>query len=185
MTETFALLIFSLLLGVGSLGVAGWLVATGQFATFDGLFAVLVCLVLALVFFINCLWSIRSKEFREWIESRRVPSNLPVTESMMTTEHTAHSPMPHRLVLTVWGWLLVLTGIEVFLAYERLALHVMLVLLLALSIIKAGLIMAYFMHLRFEKTSLVLTVVPALVIVISLLAIFFPDSLRLLHMRPS
>jgi cytochrome c oxidase subunit IV len=185
MMETFALLIFSLLLGVGSLGVAGWLVATGQFVTFDGLFAVLVCLVLALVFFINCLWSIRSKEFREWIESRRVPSNLPVMESMMTTEHAAHSPMPNRLVLTVWGWLLVLTGIEVFLAYERLALHVMLVLLLGLSIIKAGLIMAYFMHLRFEKTSLVLTVVPALVIVISLLAIFFPDSLRLLHMRPS
>jgi signal transduction histidine kinase len=56
---------------------------------------------------------------------------------------------------------------------------------LGLSIVKAALIMAYFMHLRFEKTSLVLTLVPALVIVISLLGIFFPDSLRLLHMRPS
>jgi cytochrome c oxidase subunit 4 len=185
--ETFVLLILSLLLGVGSLGVAGWLVAAGQFATFDGLFAVLVCLVLALVFFINSFWSIRGKEFREWAEGRRAVSNLHITESMMSqpTEHAAHSPMPNRLVLTVWGWLLVMTGVEVFLAYEKLALHIMLVLLLGLSIVKAGLIMAYFMHLRFEKTSLVLTLVPALVIVISLLAIFFPDSLRLLHMRPS
>jgi cytochrome c oxidase subunit IV len=187
MMEAFVLLVISLLLGVGSLGVAGWLAATGQFATVDGLFAVLVCLVLALVFFINCLWTIRSKEFREWMQSRQAASSLPISESMMSQpiEDTAHSVMPNRLVLAVWGWLLALTGIEVFLAYEKLALHIMLVLLLGLSIVKAGLIMAYFMHLRFEKASLVLTLVPALVIVISLLGIFFPDSLRLLHMRPS
>ncbi len=92
--------------------------------------------------------------------------------------------MPNRLVLSVWAWLLVLTGVEVFLAYEQLSLHLMLILLMGLSMVKAGLIMAYFMHLRFEKRSLVLTLVPAMAIVISLLAIFFPDSLRLLHMRP-
>jgi cytochrome c oxidase subunit 4 len=101
------------------------------------------------------------------------------------TEHLEHGPMPNRLVLSVWAWLLTLTGVEVFLAYERLALHLMLVLLMGLSIVKAGLIMAYFMHLRFEKMSLVLTLVPTLIIVISLLAIFFPDSLRLLHLRPA
>jgi len=189
MIETFVLLIFSLVLGLGSLGVAGWLVATGQFATFDGLFAVLVFLVLALVFLINCLWTMRGTEFREWMQSRQSRANLSMAEPMTnhSTEHNAHSTvaLPNRLVLTVWGWLLALTGVEVFLAYERLALHLMLILLLGLSIIKAGLIMAYFMHLRFEKASLVLTLVPALVIVVSLLAIFFPDSLRLLHMRPS
>jgi cytochrome c oxidase subunit 4 len=187
MMETFVLLVFSFLLGVGSLGVAGWLVSTGQFATFDGLFAVLVCLVLAVVFFVNCLWSLRSQEFREWVLSRQLTSNSNITDPMMnhSIEDAAHSALPNRLVLTVWGWLLFLTGIEVFLAYERLPLHLMLVLLMGLSIVKAGLIMAYFMHLRFEKTSLILTLVPALVIVISLLAIFFPDSLRLLHMRPS
>ncbi|PYV42078.1 MAG: cytochrome C oxidase subunit IV [Acidobacteria bacterium] len=103
----------------------------------------------------------------------------------MSTHTELHGPMPIRLVLSVWAWLLALTGVEVFLAYERLALHVMLVLLMSLSIVKAGLIMAYFMHLKFEKMSLILTLVPAMVIVISLLAIFFPDSLRLLHMRPS
>lgn len=103
----------------------------------------------------------------------------------MSPHTELHGPMPNRLVLSVWAWLLALTGVEVFLAYERLALHVMLVLLMSLSIVKAGLIMAYFMHLKFEKMSLILTLVPTMVIVISLLAIFFPDSLRLLHMRPS
>ena len=92
--------------------------------------------------------------------------------------------MADRLVVTVWLGLLGLTGVEVFLAYERLSLHLMLTLLMGLSFIKAGLIMAYFMHLRFEKRSLVLTLVPTMIIVISLLTIFFPDGVRLLHMRP-
>lgn len=92
--------------------------------------------------------------------------------------------MADRLFVSVWLGLLGLTGVEVFLAYERLSLHLMLTLLMGISFIKAGLIMAYFMHLRFEKRSLVLTLVPTMIIVISLLTIFFPDSVRLLQMRP-
>ena len=91
-----------------------------------------------------------------------------------------------RLYVYVWFWLLALTGVEVFLAYEKLPLRTMLVLLMALSIVKAALIIAYFMHLRFEKRSLTLTLMPPLVIcIILLLVFFFPDSLRLLEMRPS
>jgi cytochrome c oxidase subunit IV len=97
--------------------------------------------------------------------------------------HASH-PLTNRLTFSVWAWLLILTGVEVFLAYKQLALQVMLVLLMGLSLVKAGLIMAYFMHLRFEKKALVLTLIPALVVVISTLAVFFPDSLRLLKMRP-
>ena len=92
--------------------------------------------------------------------------------------------MGNRLVFSIWTWLLLLTGIEVFLAYEQLPLHLMLVLLMGISLVKAGLIMAYFMHLRFEKKSLVLSLIPALVIIASTLVVFFPDSLRLLNMRP-
>lgn len=103
--------------------------------------------------------------------------------STHSKSHETHG-LSNRLTLTVWAWLLVLTGVEVFLAYEQLALHLMLVLLMGLSLVKAGLIMAYFMHLRFEKKTLVLTLIPALVVVASTLAVFFPDSLRLLNMRP-
>jgi cytochrome c oxidase subunit 4 len=99
------------------------------------------------------------------------------------TEHT-HTAGSRKLFLYVWFWLLALTGVEVFLAYERLGVRLMLTLLMGLSIIKASLIISYFMHLRYEKRSLALTLMPALVFVVVLLFAFFPDSLRLLNMRP-
>jgi len=88
-----------------------------------------------------------------------------------------------RLYLLIWFWLILLTGVEVFLGYKHLPVHIMIVLLMGLSLVKAGLIVAYFMHLKFERRSLILTIVPALVVCISLLAIFFPDSLRALSLR--
>ena len=100
-----------------------------------------------------------------------------------TTEHT-HAEGSTRVFMIVWFWLLALTGVEVFLGYKQLELKLMLVLLMGLSIIKAALIIAYFMHLRYERLSMAATLMPALVIVIVLMNIFLPDSLRLLHMRP-
>ncbi|MDA2934509.1 cytochrome C oxidase subunit IV family protein [Acidobacteria bacterium AH-259-D05] len=99
------------------------------------------------------------------------------------SEHVAHENHGNRLYLVVWGGLLGLTILEVILAYQFLPVGVMLALLLSLSILKTGLIVAYFMHLRFEKLSLTLTLIPALVVCITLLFIFFPDSLRLLELR--
>jgi hypothetical protein len=40
------------------------------------------------------------------------------------------------------------------------------------------------MHLRYERRSLALMLMPALVFVVMMLFVVFPDSLRLLHMRP-
>jgi cytochrome c oxidase subunit 4 len=90
-------------------------------------------------------------------------------------EHFAGS---NKLFISVWVWLLLLTGIEVFLGYVHLDIRLMLTILIGLSVIKAALIVAYFMHLRFERLSLVLTLVPMLVICICLLLVFFPDSFR-------
>src|SRR2546430_13525521 len=83
----------------------------------------------------------------------------------------------NRLFISVWVWLLALTGFEVFLGYKHLPVIYMLVILMGASIVKAALIVAYFMHLRFERLNLILTIVPALVIAICLLLVFFPDSL--------
>lgn len=88
-----------------------------------------------------------------------------------------------RLYLGVWLALLALTGVEVFLGYIQLAVGLMLILLMGLSLIKAGLIIAYFMHLRFERFSLVLTLIPMWIIVTCLLFVFFPDSIRLSEWR--
>ena len=95
-------------------------------------------------------------------------------------EHFAGS---NRLFMSVWIWLLLLTGLEVFLGYVQLPLIYMLVILMGASIIKAALIVAYFMHLRFERLNLILTIVPALVICICLLLVFFPDSFRARELR--
>ena len=86
--------------------------------------------------------------------------------------------------LVVWFWLLALTGVEVFLGYKAFAVNIMIVLLMGLSVIKASLIIAYFMHLRYEKASMAATLMPALVMVILLMFMVFPDSFRLLAMRP-
>ena len=86
--------------------------------------------------------------------------------------------------MVVWVSLLVLTGVEVFLAYENLEVKLMLIILITLSIVKASLIISYFMHLRFERMSLVLTLMPALVFVIVMMFMAFPDSVRLYEMKP-
>jgi cytochrome c oxidase subunit 4 len=79
----------------------------------------------------------------------------------------------------VLGGLLALTLIEVVLAYIKIHdLRIFLTILMGLSLVKAALIVAYFMHLKFERLSLILTLVPTLVVCICLLFIFFPDSFR-------
>ena len=103
-----------------------------------------------------------------------------MTAHATEAEHFAGS---NKLFISVWVWLLGITGIEVFLGYIHLPIVYMLTILMGLSIIKAALIVAYFMHLRFERLNLVLTIVPALVICICLLLVFFPDSFRSSKLR--
>src|SRR5438046_7019880 len=100
--------------------------------------------------------------------------------SAQVEEHFAGST---KLFTSIWGWLIGLTLIEIFLAYRPMPIHYMLTILLGLSIIKAALIVAYFMHMKFERLSLVLTIVPMLVVCICLLFVFFPDSFRSYGLR--
>ena len=96
-----------------------------------------------------------------------------------------HQPGTKKLFMWVWFWLLILTGVEVLLAYMRLEPHLMLILLIGLSLIKSALIVAYFMHLRFEKIGLFLIIVPTLVFCLVMILIFvFPDSLRIVRLHP-
>ena len=88
----------------------------------------------------------------------------------------------NKLYLIVWLSLLAMTIVEIYLAYMTLSVTVMLVPLLFLSFLKAGLIVAYFMHLRFERSSLFWTLIPATLICIALLSGFFPDSMRILSL---
>jgi caa(3)-type oxidase subunit IV len=98
--------------------------------------------------------------------------------------HEEHGGSDRQNVI-IWGALLALTAFEVFLAYIQIPLTLMLIILMGASIIKAALIVAYFMHLKFERLSLIMTIVPTLVVLLCLFAILFPDSFRLHNMRPA
>ena len=89
----------------------------------------------------------------------------------------AHGGM--RVMYVVWVWLLVLTILEVLLAYFKVPTSVMLIALLGMSIGKAGLIVAWFMHMKYERLGLVMTLIPATIACILLMNIIWPDSFRL------
>ena len=82
----------------------------------------------------------------------------------------------------VWIALLIMTGIEVFLAYQNMQPIRMLSILMGLSILKAGLIIAYFMHMKFELSRMRWITMSSLVVCLSLMMIFLPDAFRLLNL---
>ncbi len=87
--------------------------------------------------------------------------------------------------IAIWIGLVAITGLEVFLAYEELQPSVMVSVLVVLSVVKAGMIVSYFMHLKYEKLSLALLLIPATIFCIFMMLIFFfPEAFRLLQMRP-
>ena len=88
-----------------------------------------------------------------------------------------------KVIFVVLFSLLGLTVIELVLAYRALPLTTMFGLLMGLSILKAALIIAYFMHLRYEQPSLFVTLIPAFIFVLLMMTMIFADSSRLSHMR--
>ena len=96
-------------------------------------------------------------------------------------EETEHGTIKSFTV--VWIVLLVLTAIEVFLAYKQVPTLIMLTALIGLSVVKAALIIAYFMHLKFERFSLFLTLFPMLIFCILMMFVMMPDSMRAMLMR--
>ncbi|MGH9679690.1 MAG: cytochrome C oxidase subunit IV family protein [Candidatus Acidiferrales bacterium] len=106
---------------------------------------------------------------------------------MNTEAHAieAHAGASVGTNVAIWIGLVGITGLEVFLAYEELQPSVMLSILVILSVVKAAMIMSYFMHLKFEKFSLVLWLIPAILFCISMMMIFFfPEAFRMLQLRP-
>ena len=105
----------------------------------------------------------------------------------MSTE--AHAAEAHGASvgtnIAVWIGLVAITLLEVFLAYKALEPRLMLTLLVVLSLVKSALIMSYFMHLKFEKLSLVLWLVPAMIFCICMMFIFFfQEPSRIIQMMP-
>ncbi len=103
--------------------------------------------------------------------------NEETTTAQAVEAHAHHS---HALFFYVWGALLALTGVEVFLAYQNLQPVKMLSILLVLSFVKAALIIGYFMHMKFEIARMRWVLMTALVICLGLMTMFFADAARIL-----
>jgi caa(3)-type oxidase subunit IV len=101
----------------------------------------------------------------------------------MHTAAATHDEESKGQYFWVWGVLLLLTAVEVVLAYKRVfePLH-MLEALMILSIIKSALIIGYFMHLKYEIPAMKWVMMTAVCACLCLMCIFFPDAFRIVHL---
>jgi len=170
------LVILCVLLAVAFLALAASNLSggLGSLLSIDGLFLTAVALTMALVFISIPAMYLRERGMLN--NPFTLGEGVPAARAAEATD--VHFEGTTKLFLSVLGALLFLTLIEVLLAYFKVTLVIMLTVLIGLSLIKAALIIAYFMHLRFERLSLVLTLIPILCVCICLLFVFFPDSRR-------
>jgi caa(3)-type oxidase subunit IV len=95
----------------------------------------------------------------------------------------AHHDESKSQYLWVWAVLLLLTAVEVMLAYRQVFQPVqMLEALMILSVIKSALIIGYFMHLKYEVASMKWVMMTAVVACLCLMCIFFADALRIVKL---
>lgn len=82
--------------------------------------------------------------------------------------------------LMVYLGILVLAGIQIFVAYHSPGVIRMLVI----AAIQAFFAVMFFMHLRDEKSTLRLALIPATLFVLVMMNMVWADSYRLIHLRP-
>ncbi|MGX5732890.1 cytochrome C oxidase subunit IV family protein [Bosea thiooxidans] len=81
--------------------------------------------------------------------------------------HTDTQQHPIRLYLVVWGWLFILSACSYLVDYFGLAGYPRWSLILLFMMLKAGLIVAVFMHMAWERLALTYAIlVPPLVLMV-------------------
>jgi cytochrome c oxidase subunit 4 len=81
--------------------------------------------------------------------------------------HDEHQQHPIKLYLVVWGWLFVLSTFSYLVDYFHLQGMLRWSLIILFMLLKAGLIVAVFMHMAWERLTLIYAILlpPALVLV--------------------
>lgn len=92
----------------------------------------------------------------------------------------AHGHKQPNYIAIFW-WLLALTVLEVGVIFMPLARVLIAILLVGLALSKASLVAMYFMHLRFERTTLGLIAVTPLVLCVLLVFALLPDHTATPH----
>jgi len=91
------------------------------------------------------------------------------------SEHgSGQSQHPIGIYFKIWGWLFVLSTLSYLVDYFHVQSYLRWTLILVLMMLKAGLIVAFFMHLKWERLALIVTIlVPptALLVLVALMLI--------------
>jgi cytochrome c oxidase subunit IV len=99
------------------------------------------------------------------------------------TAHAEGQQHPIKLYLVVWGWLFVLSTCSYLVDYFGLHGHLRWSLILLFMVLKAGLIVAVFMHMAWERLALTYAILlpPVLVLVFVAIMVFESDYTHLLR----
>jgi cytochrome c oxidase subunit 4 len=91
-----------------------------------------------------------------------------------THDEPQHHPL--RVYFVVWGWLFVLSFCSYMVDYLGLQGNLRWFLILAFMLLKAGLIMAIFMHMAWERLSLVYAIILPILAVLVFVGIMVSES---------
>ena len=96
----------------------------------------------------------------------------------------SHQEHPIKLYLVVWGWLFILSACSYFVDYAGLQGYLRWTLILLFMLLKAGLIVAVFMHMAWERLAMMYAIVlpPLLVLVFVAMMVFEADYTLLTRM---
>jgi cytochrome c oxidase subunit IV len=99
------------------------------------------------------------------------------------TTHAKGQQHPIKLYLVVWGWLFVLSTCSYLVDYFGLHGYLRWSLILLFMVLKAGLIVAVFMHMAWERLALAYAILlpPVLVLVFVAIMVFESDYTHLLR----
>ena len=92
------------------------------------------------------------------------------------TAHAQGQQHPIRLYLVVWGWLFVLSACSYMVDYLGLQGYLRWSLILIFMMLKAGLIVAVFMHMAWERLALVYAIVLPPILVLVFVAMMVSES---------
>jgi cytochrome c oxidase subunit 4 len=94
-----------------------------------------------------------------------------------TVPAEAHQEHPIKLYLVVWGWLFILSACSYMVDYFGVHGYLRWTLILIFMVLKAGLIVAFFMHMAWERLALAYAIIlpPVLVLVFTLMMVFEAD----------
>src|SRR5712664_1203358 len=118
------------------------------------------------------------------MEGQQHSLHTPVHDAIAAgTTHAKGQQHPIKLYLVVWGWLFVLSTCSYLVDYFGLHGYLRWSLILLFMVLKAGLIVAVFMHMAWERLALAYAILlpPVLVLVFVAIMVFESDYTHLLR----